>query len=392
MPETHGQPTEFDFSRCRVLVVDDNPRNVELAAALLGVMGIGEVVRARNGVEGLERVRETSPDLIILDIMMPEMDGHEMLRHVKAMPEHRDIPILVTTALDSAGERHAAFAEGASDYVSKPIDRRDFMARVGVHLGNRLLVGDLVRYRNRVTQELEAARAMQQALLPSPERLREVEARHGLVLDAFFAPSSELGGDLWGLLPVTGDRIGLFMVDVSGHGVTAAINTFRLHMLIERQGGLAVDPGALLGQMNADLGRLLPRGQFATMTVAVIDLAANTVSLAGAGAPPPVIGRGGAVEAIPFRSPPLAVVADQTFRTITAPFPPGSFLALYSDALIETADPKGGMLGEEGGRQMIEASAASGAEKPLAATLAAFDRWRQGSPVADDLTAVWVAR
>ncbi len=137
-----------DLSQARVLVVEDNELNQLFARAVLESMGITQVDCARNGAEGLDKVKSFNPDLILLDLMMPKMDGKEFMRHVRADLGRRDLPVLVTTAVDSQFMRNALFADGASDYVNKPIDRQELEARVRVHLRQTLLLRDLRRLKS----------------------------------------------------------------------------------------------------------------------------------------------------------------------------------------------------------------------------------------------------
>ena len=253
---------------CRVLVVEDNALNRRLIAAHLMAAGITNLAFATDGVEGLEKLPEFGPDLVILDIMMPRMDGFQFLEHMRADADFADVPVLVETALEQSEKRNAAFTAGANDLITKPINAVEMIARVRIHLENRLLVENLKDFRARVETELLTARAMQEAMLPTPDLMGDMEERYGLCLDAHFETSSELGGDIWGLHPVDERRVGIFTVDFSGHGVNAALNTFRLHALMGQIGHGGDDPAEYLSAINRQLVHLLPRGQFAPCSTA----------------------------------------------------------------------------------------------------------------------------
>lgn len=117
----------------RVLVVDDNPQNVKLLADMLTVSGY-EVITAVNGEEALEKTAFDKPELILLDIMMPGMNGYEVCRRLKADKETKDIPILFVTALGDAGDEEHGFKLGGEDYITKPINTTLVEARVKTHL------------------------------------------------------------------------------------------------------------------------------------------------------------------------------------------------------------------------------------------------------------------
>ncbi len=127
-----------------VLIVDDNEQNVELLQAYLEALPV-TVEIARDGVEALEQVRAVSPDLILLDIMMPRMSGFQVCREVKSDPATRDIQILTVTALNELGDVERAAECGTDDFVSKPVNKFELLTRVRSLLRVRHLKGELER-------------------------------------------------------------------------------------------------------------------------------------------------------------------------------------------------------------------------------------------------------
>jgi len=113
----------------RILVVDDTPQNVKLLAELLGATGY-EVVTAASGAEGLRQVAESRPDLVLLDVVMPAMSGYEVCRAIRANPETAILPVVMVTALEPAAERVKGLEAGADDFLSKPVNRPELLARV----------------------------------------------------------------------------------------------------------------------------------------------------------------------------------------------------------------------------------------------------------------------
>ena len=120
------------------------------------------------------------PDLVILDMMMPEMDGFEYCQHIRAIPEVMSMPILVQTALEGNEGKLRAFAMGASDYVSKPVHGAELVARVRVHLMNQLLLDDVSAREQMMLAELRAAQVMQQRLMPTKEQIETLAKKHAL--------------------------------------------------------------------------------------------------------------------------------------------------------------------------------------------------------------------
>jgi len=379
-----------NLAEARVLVVEDNELNQEFARAVLVSMGVRLVECASNGVEALARLESFEPDLIILDLMMPVMDGQEFLTRLRAMPQYVDLPVLVTTALGAQKMRNATFANGATDFIEKPIHRKELVARVTVHLRSHLLLKSLRRYHDRLAQDLDTARAMQEALLPTARQMQDVMRRYGVFVNALFAPSSELGGDLWGLTAIDDHRLGLFAIDFSGHGVAAAINTFRLHLLMSGAETEVENPAAFLQKLNAALIPVLPRGQFATMVVAVLDISSRQLTVANAGAPAPIIGGGDALYLLPERALPLGISPDVIYANRVVPFPASSHLSLYSDGLTDAPDTSGNGIGESGVLALLADSGVGERTETLPRLMRRFAERSPGLPE-DDLTFIWLA-
>jgi CheY-like chemotaxis protein len=127
-----------------VLIVDDNPQNVELLQAFLETLPV-KIVTAGDGVEALEKIEQHSPDLILLDIMMPRMSGFQVCRKIKSDPKTRDIQVLMVTALNELGDIEQASEVGTDDFVSKPVNRLELLTRVKSLLRVRHLKSELER-------------------------------------------------------------------------------------------------------------------------------------------------------------------------------------------------------------------------------------------------------
>jgi len=375
----------------RVLIVDDNEFNRKSLAILIRRHGIANIAFAGDGVEGLAMVESFKPDLVLLDVAMPNMNGIEMCRHLRENSDHTELPILFQTAHDSDEEQVNCFTAGGSDFISKPIKPGEFMARVRHQLERRKLFLSLADFRSRVEHELRHAQAMQLSLLPEPRRIADVAARHGLGVRAHFETSSELGGDLWSLIEIDDNRIGFLIVDFAGHGITAAINTFRFHTLLERVPADRTEPAEWLAALNLALKEVLPTGQFATAFYGVIDRAAGVLRYAGAGAPNPVLVCGERIDLLDSAGFLLGMSRRASYQTRTIAFPPGTNLFLYSDALTECPQRLGRLIeNDQLGLLILEASRATQDErlpKVLDACLGDIPR-----PLRDDLTVVWIER
>ncbi len=334
----------------RILIVDDDPLICQLSAAILRSHGFANIEIAGGGRAGLDRIRAGEPDLVLLDMRMPDLDGMEVCRQIRANPALADLPILVQTAAVDRTQMGPIFAAGASDFLSKPINPAELIARVSTHVERRALLRELRAYRARTSAELDAARRMQLDLLPDvPTQTRIAEAA-GLRLASYFQPSSEIGGDIWGLLPIAPESFGVYLADVVGHGVTAALNTFRLHAIIHEYASLAGDPARLLAVVNQRLARLLAPGQFATFLYVVVEPAEARIRFAAAGAPSPIVADRDTGQAVLTRASgvPLGVIKEVSHAVQTHEFGPRARLILFSDGLSEIPRQSGARWSEEG--------------------------------------------
>jgi phosphoserine phosphatase RsbU/P len=339
----------------KILIADDEPLCCRLLAGILRRKQFTNFQFAEGGYSALEQIQSFQPDLVLLDMQMPDLSGQEVCRRIRANPAFIDLPILVQTATVDRKEMGILFEAGASDFLSKPINPSELVSRVTVHLERRSLLRELRDYRERTSMELEAARRMQFDLLPTQPVQQELAAAAGLRIGSYSRSSSEIGGDLWGVLPINASSFGLFLADFAGHGVTAALNTFRLHALIHEHTALHHDPVGFLAMLNERLKAVLPPGQFATFLYVVVDSSADRISFASAGAPPPIITPGLDGSAVLAEAPglPLGVVRGVEYQLHHRPFGPGSMLLLFSDGLSEFPDARGMRIGDEGLREVV---------------------------------------
>ncbi|QJE72936.1 response regulator [Aerophototrophica crusticola] len=318
-----GQPSpqRISFADCRVLVVDDSKFNREILHRFLAWVGIGRVEFAADGQQGLAMLEARGADLVLVDVDMPVMNGLEMCRRIRSNPSWSDLPVLMQTspASDPAGVN--CFDAGASDIIAKPINPGECMARVRLHLEKQFFLRNLADFHRRLESDLRLARSMQLSLIPDFRRLAAVGARHGLSIEGHFEPSDELGGDFWTLFELGKGKVGFLVADFSGHGISAAINTFRFHTLIERINPMDYAPADWLTMLNRPLKDLLPVGQFATCFYAVIDPVEGSLSYAAAGAPSPLLLRDGTATLLDASGLMLGVSNTPLLTSDTLPFP-----------------------------------------------------------------------
>ena len=329
----------------RILIVDDVSSNRLLLRGLCLAAGFQQIDEAADGQECLTRIAAQRPDLILLDMTMPVMDGLTVCRRLQDTP---DAPVIIMqTASDSLDFRATAFDAGVTDFITKPINGRDLIARMLGHLERKILHDHFEANYRSIREDLQEAATLQSVLLPDLLHLAEIRAAQGLDLAYFYRPSSELGGDYRAVRQLSPTRTLLLTADVSGHGMTAALYAFALHVLLQDSSLYDVPPGMALAQLNSRLRNLMMVGKFATMFLGLVDTEAGTLQYAAAAAPPPILLSGDRVSLLDTQGDLLGTQPNAAYATCTHPFNPGDMLFLYSDALTETPDGTGAMLEEK---------------------------------------------
>lgn len=372
----------------RILIVDDMALMRQMIGMCLSRGGYQNLLYAADGDEALEMVAKEAPDILVLDLNMPRVSGYEVCRELRADERFVGLPILVQSASETPEERVEVFAAGATDFVSKPINQPELLARVRMHLENRFLIHSLSDFRQRMQSELVMAREMQQSLLPDPATIGEVEKASQTKIESFYRASFELGGDLWGCWALPDDRLGIFVLDIAGHGVGAALNTFRVHATMARFLRARVDPAKFLTELNAVLAPSFPLGQFATMFYAVVNHKTGHMVYSGAGAPRPMVISDRGVRLLDSTGVPVGIIKKPDYINIEDKLEPDESLFCYSDVLIEAPQPGGKMLGEDGLVAWVEEQAKHPERHRLITRLLRRFFDDQPSSLPDDLTAV----
>jgi sigma-B regulation protein RsbU (phosphoserine phosphatase) len=345
-----------DLSNAPILVVDDFAPGRTLVASQLEASGFRNVESADSATRALDAVRARRPELIISDLLMPGMNGLDLCRVLRADPELAHIPILAQTASMDPDLRAMAFASGATDLFTKPYDAKELLCRVRILLERGRLIDRLTEFQEMIAEDLRHAANAQEGLLPSAARIEHLMAVCPLRLASLYEASAGLGGDLWGIDLLGPSRVLIFNADFAGHGVSAALNTVRLHSFIQTATEKPASPAALLDNINQFLCNVLPTGQYATMFCAIMDFGVHSLEYASAAAPPQLLrsAAGRPFEIIEEPGFPLGITREATFDNRVADFAPGAMLLLFSDALIETPPPPNAVFTAEALRDFVD--------------------------------------
>ena len=317
-----------------ILVVDDSPVNLQVLVRTLHGTG-HRILAARDGRAALEIVRRAKPDLVLLDVMMPDVDGFEVCRLLKADPETQEIVVIFLSALGDVADKVAGLQLGAVDYVTKPIQPDEVLARVANHLTRQHLQRELRASRDRLDRELESAGRMQRLILPP-----SLPSHPGVEFAASYQTSRHAGGDYYDVITLAPGRFGLMVADVSGHGAPAAIVMAMIRAALHSHPATHGDPAAVMQMLNEHFEYLWDSAMFSTAIYAVVDAERRELHWACAGHPLPLLVRQGApVTPLPIDAvPPLLLMPLDQVPTARATLARGDRVVFYTDGISERLD------------------------------------------------------
>jgi len=367
-----------------VLVVDDAPANIRVVNEILH--STYKVRIATNGSKALELAAATpGPDLILLDVIMPGMDGYEVCARLKADPATRDIPVIFLTGQTETTDETRGFEVGAVDYIHKPFSPAVVAARVQTHLALRETREQLARQLLAIRNELETARQIQLSILP-----REIPQVAGLDIAARYIPMSSVAGDFYDFLVVDEKRIGILVADVSGHGMPAALIASMLKIAFAAQSAHACDPARVLSGLNQALcGKF--KGHYVTAAYALIDTDKRTLCYAGAGHPPQLLRErsSGNVRSILENGLFLGYFPSAAYSAVETPFQEGDWVVLYTDGITEMKGESEEEFGEARLKEFLESHPdlpAAGFVDSLLERLSSWSGRASGREPDDDVT------
>jgi phosphoserine phosphatase RsbU/P len=362
----------------RILVVDDEPGMLRAVERVLS--GTHHVVGTRSSRDALSVAAEFAPDLAIVDIRMPDLDGFELMARLKARFPDLDV-ILMTGSIDDLDEKLVrAIRSPAFYFIQKPFDREVLRTLVDRCVELRWRRTEHRRHLKRLETEMDEARAFQQSLLPEREAVV-----NRLAICCRYTPCSGLGGDLYDYAAAASGQTALLIADVSGHGVSAAMLTGIVKSAFQASHVDGFEPLAVVQRVWTGLAAFSPE-RFVTLVAALIAPEKSQLRYVNAGHPPIVLW-GGASQPMwlastgPLVSP---VLPGSTWDVRVAPIDEGDHLLLYTDGVSEVlADTDG--CAEARFSTIIEQDSAGGAAL-LDAILAGVQHELAGHPQPDDLT------
>ncbi len=367
-----------------VLLVDDAPANIQVVNSIL--KDDYRIRIATSGAKALDLANSSpAPDLILLDVMMPEMDGYEVCTRLKAAPHTRDIPVIFLTGKIEAEDETRGFQVGAVDYIHKPFSPPVVKARVETHLMLREAREQLARQLFALNSELEMARQIQLSILP-----REAPKVDGLEICARYVPMSSVAGDFYDFIVLDPQHVGILVADVSGHGLPAALIASMLQVALTTQHGHASQPGKVLSGLNQALcGKF--QSNFVTAAYTFVDLENRVIHYAGAGHPPMLLWSRSSskTQEVCENGLVLGQFPEATYDSAKVEVGAGDRCVLYTDGVVEAQNPSSEEFGIDRLKEFLEDNSNLAGNRFVEQLLEKLGRWSEletGESHSDDIT------
>jgi phosphoserine phosphatase RsbU/P len=321
-----------------ILVVEDDALTRRMLVRVLASAGY-RCRESENGSQAWDQLQHAQPPaLVLLDLEMPGLNGSELLKRLRAdrNPEIAQIPTIMLTGHGGVESEVLCLETGADDFVTKPINITVLRARIETHLRLRSMRDqlrqqneELEAWRHNLERDLAAARLTQQSLIPQKPPILE-----GWKVAAAFRPVIEVGGDIYGWLPMKDGRMLFWIADATGHGASAALLTTLSKLLFHYGSSEHEAPAEIMRSVNDDFRGIFGGRSFMTAMCVALDLKTGRASVVGAGHPPLLVARiNGQCDTISSVTPPLGLTEQTQFAERNIELNAGDAVVLYTDGL-----------------------------------------------------------
>lgn len=336
-------PDAAELDGVSILLVDDLAANRKLLGRLLDGLGC-TILQAASGAEAIEAFRRHDPDIILMDIRMPGMDGKQAAAEIRRLSGRRYTPILFITAYQAEENLAESLNAGGDDYLNKPVERQTLVAKIRAHNRIRQLNTELSYHNERLNYE----QSLMQDFFDNAAGMADLDVGF---LRYYLSPASTFNGDLLLCKRRPDGRYNLIVGDFTGHGLTAAMGTVPLTMIFSRMVERSLDSSTIVEEINHQLHRLLPRQLFCAAALLEIDLEAHRLNIWSGGLPPIYIkhGRDGSLSRVKPRHPPLGILGQDSFDVAFTELQLQHCdrVYVYTDGLIECNNGQGEEFGSE---------------------------------------------
>ncbi len=392
------------FKAKKILIAEDDAASCKILETLLKRWGY-EVLEAPDGQKAWDIFRN-DPDiqLVVSDWMMPDVDGLELCKRIRAVQDRKYTFFILLTAKTQIDDVILGLESGADDFVTKPFNQYELKVRIMA--GERIIdlerqlatkVDELSEAYQQIKTDLTAAAAMQKSMLPptSGNLL-------GLKFSSSYIPSSAIGGDFYNLFELQENKLGIYIFDVSGHGVPAALQSVGMGMMMtpyDPQSSILLDPSegdgppivvppaTVTERLNSRFQSSSSKGDFVTCLYGVFDLDDGSFTYTRAGHPQPVIISNGKLNQAHDKGDiPIGILPDYVYGDNTIKLSPGERLYLFTDGISEAANADGKRFGDKLLNDHLVWHADSTLQKSISTLMDKVLQWHGGKVSEDDMS------
>jgi phosphoserine phosphatase RsbU/P len=380
-------------ARARLLVVDDNEDNRYTLIMRLQIEGYENITTAEDGEAALTLLQAQQFDLVLLDVMMPKVDGYQVLQRLKAAGQLHEIPVIMISALNEINSVVQCIELGAVDYLPKPFDPVLLRARVGASLDKKRLQDEVAAHLARMESDLEAARELQRSMLPTD--FEKFTAAQRLDISAMMEPAREVGGDLYDFFEMEDGRLCFLIGDVAGKGAAAALfmartkNVIRLMArLLRRADGSIPTPAEIITAVNQELCQDNTGMMFVTVFFGMLDPMTGEIGFVNAGHNPPYhLASDRVVPVASCGGRALGVRSNSAYESGSLTLAAGDAIFLYTDGVTEAFDKNDEMFSDERLEAVLRDARSGRPEAVISAVSKAVRAFCDGAEQSDDITA-----
>ncbi|HOR92942.1 MAG TPA: SpoIIE family protein phosphatase [Spirochaetota bacterium] len=325
-----------------ILVIDDSKLNRAIVKNTLLNYNI-HVFEAADGLEGLTVLQSRHFDLILLDIVMPNMDGFGFLEQCKQYIGDDFIPIILMTGLDDLNSKIKGLSIGADDFLLKPLNQKELIARVQSLLRLKQAHDELYEKNQQIQKELEYAKRLQQFIIPKDFSFISYPSISGRYL-----PIADIGGDLFDCYKISDSKTGVLIADVTGHGIPAALVMSMAKMTFNIHSYEIFPTQQLMSKINEEMRGLLLDMQYITAFYMLIDIEHHTITFTNAGHTRPLYYRKSTdkIIALDTNGLFLGIQDESLYEQKSIHYESGDRCILYTDGITELKDDHNEEFGE----------------------------------------------
>jgi len=364
-----------------ILCIDDSKLNRVFISKILTPLNIN-IFEAENGIKGLEMLSGRGYDLILLDIVMPEMDGFGFLKEFQKRDKKEFIPVILMTGLDDLNSKIKGLNIGADDYLMKPLNEEELIARVFSLLRLKKANSELYQKNQLIKRELEAAKKIQQFIIPDNFEFIAYPKISGTYL-----PIEDIGGDFFDCYKLDEHRSAFIIADVTGHGIPAALTMTMSKMLFSIYADKFASTADLMKEINRQLRGTLLDMQYITAFYLIYDNSTNTLTYSNAGHTRPLYCRSSKNQMIALDSFGwfIGISDDTEYEEKKITVSPGDRLFLYTDGITEAKNKDGEDFGETRLARFIKNNQNLSGKEFCNSLLDSVNKYIDGTEINDDI-------